>query len=258
MLSLTFSLTEIERFLFVLLRVSSMTLLIPIFDSRSIPIMVKVGLCLSLALILHQALQMEPFIFIGELIPFVMGVAGEVLIGAMMGLVIRLLFAAAQLAGELAAFQMGLTIANVIDPMTSAQVSIMSQVIYFAAVLLFWCLDGHHLVIRVLVESFRVIPPFGMKPSPALLEFLMKRVADMFVIGVRMGAPLIVSLLLAALVIGLVARTVPQMNVFMVAMPVKIFIGLIFLVISLPLIAHLMGVLFAGIRQDLLTVISLF
>jgi len=78
------------------------------------------------------------------------------------------------------------------------------------------------------------------------------------VVGMRIGAPLIVSLLLTTLVIGLVARTVPQMNVFMVAMPVKIFIGLVFLAISLPMMARLMAVLFSDIRRDLLTVISLF
>lgn len=258
MLSLTFPLAEIERYLFILLRVSSMTLMIPIFDSRNIPAMVKIGLCLSLALLVHQTLHRETFVFIGELIPFIIGVAGEILVGAMMGLVIRILFAAVQLAGELAAFQMGLTIANVIDPMTSTQVSIMSQIIYFAAILIFWCLDGHHLIIRVIVDSFRTIPPFGMNPSPGLFEFLMQRVVDMFVVGMRIGAPLIVSLLLTTLVIGLVARTVPQMNVFMVAMPVKIFIGLVFLAISLPMMARLMAVLFSDIRRDLLTVISLF
>ncbi|MGD9974675.1 MAG: flagellar biosynthetic protein FliR [Desulfatirhabdiaceae bacterium] len=258
MLSLTFPLAEIERYLFILLRVSSMTLMIPIFDSRNIPVMVKIGLCLSLALLVHQTLQPEPFVFIGELIPFIIGVSGEILVGAMMGLVIRILFASIQLAGELAAFQMGLTIANVIDPMTSTQVSIMSQIIYFAAILIFWCLDGHHLIIRVMVDSFRTIPPFGMNPSPGLFEFLMQRVVDMFVVGMRIGAPLIVSLLFATLVIGLVARTVPQMNVFMVAMPVKIFIGLVFLAISLPMMARLMAVLFSDIRRDLLTVISLF
>lgn len=257
MLSLQFPLDEVQRFLLILLRVSVMTLLTPIFDSRNIPAAVKAGFCLSFGIFCYRMLQPAPLPPISDPVTLASGVAQEVMIGAMMGLVVRLMFAAVQLAGELVGFQMGLTIANVVDPVSSNQVSIISQMLYFFAILIFFVINGHHAVLHAAMESFSLIPPFGMRLSEALGLFTMGRITAMFRISLVFGAPMIVSLVLATIVIGLIARTVPQMNVFMVALPAKIWIGLFFLGISLPLMAHVMQRFSVELRGQMTTILHL-
>lgn len=237
MVTLQFPWAEIQRFLFILLRVSTMILLVPVFDSRNIPLMVKAGLCLSLSIFCYQFLRVQPMEPLSDLVTFGVGIAQEVMIGAMIGLVVRLLFAGIQLAGEMIGFQMGLTIANVIDPVSSNQISIISQMLYLFAILIFWAMDGHHTVFHALAESFALIPPFGMRLSEPLGRFTLDQAVAMFRMALLFGAPMIVSLVLATLVIGLIARTVPQMNVFMVALPAKIWIGLFFMGTSLSVMA---------------------
>jgi len=256
-LTLQFPWDEVQRFLLILLRVSVMTLLAPIFDSRNIPVAVKAGFCLSFGVFCYRMLRIAPFSPISDLIPLAVGVAQEVMIGAMMGLLVRLLFAAVQLAGELVGFQMGLTIANVVDPVSSNQVSIVSQLLYFSAILIFFVMNGHHTALRAAMESFSLIPPFGMRLSESLGLFTLERITAMFRISLVFGAPMIVSLILATIVIGLIARTVPQMNVFMVALPAKIWVGLFFLGISLPLMAHVMQRFSVEMRGQLETLLRL-
>ncbi len=240
MLTIQFPWNEVQQFLLILLRVSIMTLLAPVFDSRNIPVVVKAGLCLSFGIYCYKVLRIAPFVPIPDLATLAVGVAQEIMIGAMMGLLVRILFAAVQLAGELVGFQMGLTIANVVDPVSSNQVSIVSQLLYFSAILIFFVMKGHHTVLYAAMESFSLIPPFGMRLSESFGLFTVDRITAMFRISLMFGAPMIVSLILATIVIGLIARTVPQMNVFMVALPAKIWIGLFFLGVSLPLMANVM------------------
>jgi flagellar biosynthesis protein FliR len=257
MTALSISLPQIQLFLFIFLRVSAMTLTVPVFDSRNIPAAFKVGLCFTITLVLYPIVKLEPVAFSASLIPLSIGVVCEILIGVIIGFVIRLIFSGIQLAGELAAFQMGFSVANVIDPMSSSQVPVISQMMYMFAILIFLTTNAHHWVLRALVESFRLIPPFGFHSSGALMARLTQAAADLFVIAVKTGSPVIVSLLLVSLGLGLVGRTVPQMNVFMVATPVNILIGFLFISLSLPLMMTYLTQLLNGMGKEILQVIKL-
>lgn len=235
MTSLRISVPQILLFLFIFLRVTAMTLMVPIFDSRNIPATFKIGLCFAMALVLYPIVRLDPISANLSLIPLVIGIAGEIFIGAIIGYVIRLVFTAIHLAGELVAFQMGFSVANVLDPMSSTQVPVISQLIYMFAIMIFLTTDAHHWIIRAAVESFTIIPPYGFHSSGGLMAYLNQSMTHLFVTAVRAGAPVIVALMLVSLGLGLVGRTVPQMNVFMVATPVNILIGFFFLSLSLPM-----------------------
>jgi flagellar biosynthetic protein FliR len=257
MTALSISLPQIQLFLFIFLRVSAMTLTVPVFDSRNIPATFKVGLCFTIALVLYPIVKIEPAALSPSLIPFAIGVAGEILSGVIIGFVIRLIFAGIQLAGELAAFQMGFSVANVMDPMSNSQVPVISQMIYMFAILIFLTTNAHHWVLRALVDSFTLIPPFGFHSSGSLMARLTQAAGDMFVIAVKTGSPVIVALLLVSLGLGLVGRTVPQMNVFMVATPVNILIGFLFLSLSLPLMTTYLNQLLNGLGKEILQIMKL-
>jgi flagellar biosynthesis protein FliR len=257
MATLSISLLQIQLFLFIFIRVSAMTLTVPVFDSRNIPAVFKIGLCFTVALVLYPIVRLEPVALAPSVISFVIGIACEILTGVIIGFLIRLVFTGIQLAGELVAFQMGFSVASVIDPMSSSQVPVISQTIYMFAILIFLTTNAHHWVLRALVESFSLIPPFGFHSSGNLIARFIQAAGDMFVIAVKAGSPVIVSLLLVSLGLGLVGRTVPQMNVFMVATPVNILIGFLFLSLSLPMMMTFLTQLLNGLGNEILQIMKL-
>ena len=257
MTTLTISLPQIQLFLFILLRVSAMTLTVPVFDSRNIPAVFKMGLCFTITLVLYPIVRLEPVAFGPSVIHYAIGIACEVVTGVIIGFLIRLVFTGVQLAGELAAFQMGFSVASVIDPTSGSQVPIISQLVYMFAILIFLTTNAHHWVLRALVESFTLIPPYGFHSSGDLMTRLTQAGAEMFENAVRAGSPVIVSLLLISLGLGLVGRTVPQMNVFMVATPVNILIGFLFLSLSLPMMMSFLSQLLNEIGKELVQIMKL-
>lgn len=257
MIALTISLTQVQLFLFIFLRVSAMTLTVPVFDNRNIPVMFKIGFCFTMALVLYPIVRLKPTLITPSVIQFAVGVAGEIAIGATVGFLIRLIFAGIQLAGELAGFQMGFSIANVFDPMSSNQSPIISELMYMFAIMILLTVNAHHWILRAAAQSFTIIPPFGFHASGSLMTFLMDAVRNIFVLAIKIGSPVIASLFLISLGIGLVGRTVPQMNVFMVATPLNIIVGLLFLSFSLPMMAAYLAHIFGGIGRELVHVMKL-
>jgi flagellar biosynthetic protein FliR len=189
-------------------------------------------------------------------IPFGIGVISEVILGVIIGLSVRMVFSGIQLAGQLAGFQMGLAIANVMDPVTSTQASILAQINNLIAMLIFLSMDAHHWLFRALVESFRMVPPFNVQFGSSVIFQLMGLGGKLFVIAIQVAAPIMAALLLTSVVFGLMARTVPQMNVFIVAMPLKIIVGLLFLALSLPYWVPFLGQLFITMGNDIRLLLS--
>ena len=245
-------LPQLQIFFLIFLRVGAIMMFIPIFDSRSIPVLFKAGLAFSVSILLFPILKLDDLPFINSTIPFGIGVIGEIMMGAVIGLSVKLIFAGIQLAGQLVGFQMGLAIANVMDPITSAQVSIIAQLNNMLAMLIFLTINAHHMFLRALAESFRLIPPFNVQFSNSLIEQLISISGNMFIIAFKVGAPVIVALLLTSVAFGLIARTVPQMNVFLVAIPLKIVVGLLFLAFALPYLLPFFRQIFNESGRDIL------
>jgi flagellar biosynthetic protein FliR len=124
------------------------------------------------------------------------------------------------------------------------------------ALLIFLTVNAHHWFLRALAESYRLVPPFGFQVSNSLMEQIVQLAGSMFVIGLKIGAPIIAVLLLTSIAFGLIARTVPQMNVFFVAMPLKIFIGLLFLGFSLPFLLSFLKQLFRGLGETIFLILK--
>jgi flagellar biosynthetic protein FliR len=247
-------------FFLVVVRVGAIVMSMPVFSSNSIPILFKIGLAFAISMALFTILDLEPVAVSGHIFPFTIGVhifpftigvIGEVMIGIIIGLSVRLIFAGIQLAGQLAGYQMGLAIANVMDPSSSEQFPILAQFNQLLAMLLVLATNAHHLFLRALAESYRLVPPFGFHFSNSVMQQVVDLGGNMFVIAIQVGAPVIAALLLSSVAFGLVARTVPQMNVFIVAMPLKIVVGLLFLGFGLPYFAAFVTALFRGFGKHI-------
>jgi flagellar biosynthetic protein FliR len=257
MLALNLSLGQLQAYLVIFLRVSAILFVAPVFDNRSIPILFKAGLALSISLLLYPVVQLNTDAAFENIFRFAFWVGAEIALGVVIGMSVKMFFTGIQLAGQFAGFQMGLAIANVMDPSTSAQMPILAQFKNLFAMLIFLVTNAHHWFFRALVESFTLVPPFQIQVHDNLFAAVMAMAANIFIIAIKIGAPVMGAMLITSVAFGMLARTVPQMNVFIVAMPVKILLGLIFLSISLPYIAAFLGERFAYLGRDLLEIIKL-
>ncbi len=230
----TFPLIKLQMFFLIFLRVTAIMMSIPVFDSKTIPVVFKAGLAFSISIMLFPLIKIDEIPDFSNIITFGIGIVGEIMFGLIIGMFVRMIFAGIQLAGQLAGYQMGLAIANVLDPATSEQFPIISQIYNLIAMLIFITINAHHWFLRAIKESFTLVPPLGFHFSSSLADQLVSLSGNIFVIAVKVGAPIIVVLLLTSVAFGLIARTVPQMNVFIVAMPLKIAVGLLFLILSIP------------------------
>jgi flagellar biosynthetic protein FliR len=236
-------------FLLILLRTSSLFVTMPFFSSNNIPAMVKIGLSLALSIMLQPLLDLDAGAYPREITGFALLAAGELMIGAIMGLCVRMLMTSVQIMGQLAGFQMGFAVANVIDPIGGDQASILAQFCYLMAFLLFLALDGQVIIINALKDSFAYVPPGTFSISSGLFETMMRLAGAMFSLALQIGAPLIGALLFTQVAMGIVAKTVPQMNILIVGFPVTISVGMIFLSLIMAIMVSILSGRFSGLTE---------
>lgn len=237
-------LPSFPAFLLVFVRVTSFFLMMPLFSYRSIPASHKIGLGFFMAWIIFFTID-APLLEINSTYFFL--VMKEALVGLTIGFVAYMILAAIQIAGGFIDFQMGFAIANVIDPQTGAQSPLMGQYLYTIGLLLLLTVNGHHLLLDGVFNSYRFIPleqpwiPFG---NENMVEFVIRAFNTMFIIAFQMAIPVVGSLFLVDVALGIVARTVPQLNVFVVGLPLKIGVSFIVLIAVMSVILLVVSQLF--------------
>ena len=256
MISINISFHQIYIVCVIFIRVCAIILTIPFLDSKNVPVLVKIGLSFAISIILIQIINSDGFIIRSSTTTFILGLIGEVLLGLIIGFSVKLVFSGIKLAGQLVGIQMGFGMAMVLDPMAGSQVSVISQMKNIFAMLIFLTINAHHWFIRALVESFQIIPPLSFRISGSLLEQLLKLVGNMFIISLKVGAPVIAALLITTAALGIIARTVPQMHIFIVAMPIKIMVGLFIMILAMPTLMNYMEQLFGILANDILHLLN--
>lgn len=243
--------------LLIFLRVAGILFSAPILDTATIPALFKVGLGLAVSVLLLPVVETVVSVKDLGLMAFVIGVVSEIAIGVTIGLSAKLLFTGIQLAGQIAGYQMGFAVANVVDPATSTQIPILAQFYNLTAMLVFLAINAHHMFFMALVDSYTILPPLGLHFNPQLVEMIMQLAANMFVVAIKVGAPLIAVMLVVSVGMGLIARTVPQIHIFIVAMPLKILIGMAFMIIVAPYLTAFLIDLFSSYQVTLFDLIRL-
>ena len=218
---------QILSLLFVFLRISVVLFLLPIFGSVNLPRIWKASVALILTVCLGPMVIHRPIVAIhgGWQLAFMLG--SEVLLGAILGLAVLLIFSSLEVAGEFMGFQMGFTIVNVIDPQNDTQTSVIGEFIYVLGLLIFFTINGHHYLLQAMIRSFELVPPGGFALHASAASKIVKLSGQMFVIGLKIAAPVIAALLLTTVALGIVSKTVPQINILIVGFPLNIGIGLL-------------------------------
>ncbi|GAA0331919.1 flagellar biosynthetic protein FliR [Bacillus carboniphilus] len=222
----------IPAFLLIFIRVTSFFLVVPLYSYRTIPTIHKVGFSGFLTLIMYFSVDKQLPVIEEH---FFLLLIKELMFGLLLGLVAYIILAAIQIAGGFIDFQMGFAIANVMDPQTGAQSPLMGQYFYTITLLFLLAVDGHHLLLDAIFYSYEFVPlaqetlPLG---KSELALFITKSFALMFLIAFQMSLPVVACLFLVDVALGITARTVPQLNVFVVGLPLKIGVSFIFIILT--------------------------
>jgi flagellar biosynthetic protein FliR len=152
---------------------------------------------------------------------------------------------------------MGFSVANVIDPMTSQMSSVITELQYLIAMLVFLTVNAHHLFFQAIIQSYALLAPLSFHFSGQLMQFIFDTSRDIFVIALKISAPIMAVMIFTNVGLGVMARTVPQMNIFIVGFPLQISLGLIFLGITAPLFVHITQAIFISLEGKIVTMMRL-
>ena len=253
---LPLSYDEFKTFFLILTRVSVILFLFPFFSSRVIPVLTKAGLALVITVILYPVMDTSPGAFPATAWGMARMVLSELIVGMILGLLVQMFFEGIRIMGQLVGFQTGFAITNILDPQSGMQVSILSNMAYLVAMVLFLLLNGHHILLGAMRESFQIIEVGSLNLNRQIFQRVMASSADMFVIAIKIGAPAIAALLFTKVAFGLITKLMPQMNIMIVAFPVQIVVGLLFFGVCLSVLLGSMEKYLGGLGPVLTNTMS--
>ncbi|GAB4361683.1 MAG: flagellar biosynthetic protein FliR [Deltaproteobacteria bacterium] len=223
---------QIGTFLLAFTRVAGLVFAAPVLGNRNIPAQVRILFSLLLTMVLLPLLPAAPVA--PESAGFLPAMISEVLLGAFLGFVGTLLFAAAELGGHLAGYPMGFAIANVLSAETERQTSVLSSLFALTALLTFVLSDAHHLFLAALLKSFRSLPLGGFAVNGGATSSLIRLSTGIFSFGFALAAPVLAVTLFITVAMGILSRSMPQIDVFFMGFVVNTGAGIFMLFLSIP------------------------
>ena len=220
----------IASFLWPFIRILAMLATAPVFDNRTVQRRTRLGLAALIAILMMPLLPAPPVLSSAQAIPVLIQ---QILVGVAMGFSMRLVFAAFEMAGDLLGLQMGLAFAQFIDPARGTQTPLIGSFLGVLAMLTFLVIDGHLLVIAAVVQSFELIP-ISANLSVVNSQSIALAGSIMFMLALQISLPVMAAVLISNIVLGILARAAPQLNVMSIGFSITIGVGLWILWVSLP------------------------
>lgn len=243
-------------FTIVLFRTASVLFFSPIYNQTNIPLLVKIGLALVLTFAIFPTISNTQQALPDNLPSFILLIFKEIAIGFLIGYVATLAFGAFVMAGELVSADMGLSMAEMVDPLFGDRVSPISQIFQLIAFILFLSINGHHWLINALVLSYKTVPITGFIETGFTISKLVQMFSGLFVSAIKVAAPVMIIMAMVVVVSGFLARSMPQLNIFMLIFPTKIIVGFLVLAMVFPFITRSMEHLFNLLRKDMLSLVG--
>ncbi len=223
---------------------------LPLLDMRSVPPLWRIALAFSFAAALAPGIANSlpaPAVTLSWPV-LVMEAVRSLVVGALLGFTINLVFTAVRYAGSIVGMQIGFAIVNSYDPMSNSQVSVISQLYYLLAVLLFFTTGAHQILVAAMFQSCIAVPPFASGDPVGGAWYLLREFGTVFSLGLKIAAPVVIVLLLVSASMGVIVKTVPQLNVLVVGFPIKIGVGLITVGLSLVYFRQVTTVVMSGMQ----------
>jgi flagellar biosynthetic protein FliR len=213
-------------FLLVLARVSGLVMTAPLLMSAEIPLQVRALLTVTLALLLTPSQLGAPLAYPSNLVALALLIVGELALGMILGLGVMIVLSGVQVTGQIISQLSGMSLADVFNPGFDSEVPLLSHLMYLVTLSAFLLIGGHRQLIGALVHTFQTVPLGNAKLPPGLGDMLATLLGESFSLGIRAAAPVMVALLLATILLGLISRTIPQINVLVVGFGINSFITL--------------------------------
>ncbi|HZK02024.1 MAG TPA: flagellar biosynthetic protein FliR [Anaerovoracaceae bacterium] len=228
---------EYMIYLFVVLRMAGAIFFNPVFGRKNVPAIVKVGLSLGIALCAYQQLSQVQVVHYTAL-EIVFSMMKELAVGYAIGTVVQLFLAIFHIGGGVMDLQMGLGMASLYDPNTGSQISITGNLITTMFTLLFFITNSHIRFIAIAVKSFQVIPIGFTAISPKIGVYIIELFGFILVYALQLALPLIITQLIVEVAVGILMRVVPNINVFVVNLQVKLGVGVIVILTIIPVLVR--------------------
>lgn len=225
--------------LLVFLRISSVIVVAPFLGSRGIPVTIKLFLSLVISYIIYLTLDKNLILPIEANWTLFVFAVKEIIAGLIIGFMLQFVFFAVNYAGTLIGFDMMLNMAEVFNPNEDVQSNIIGEMLYYGALMIFILINGHHYLIQSLIYSYKVIQVGNFIISEPLHIYLVKLTASVFVLAIKIASPILVSFFLVHIAEGIIARMIPQMQVFFVTQPLKLGLGIFLILLTLPLYIYM-------------------
>jgi flagellar biosynthetic protein FliR len=237
---LNWTMSQFLTVIIIMVRVGPLLFLMPVIGSRSVPAQVKALATVATAFVLSSSVPVDITSLPTTTLGFMIFSLSEICFAGLLAVFARLVFTSVQIAGQMVGIQMGMGMAGVMDPQFGIQVSMVGQFWNLMAVLIFLSINGHHLFFKTLSESYTWVKPGTLIVTQATYEGMMQGVMHMFVLAVKIMAPASAAVFFSHVAMGIIAKTVPQIPILIVGLPLNIGVGLIFVGLSLAYFFPLM------------------
>jgi flagellar biosynthetic protein FliR len=257
MTNLSFSLSELEYFLLVFMRIASFVYVAPFFSTKGIPNNVKIGLSVFIAYIMYSYGPEHVYPQYNTILGYCIIVLKEVTVGLLIGLGAQLCTSVVLFAGRIIDMEVGLSMASVFDPTTNEQSSITGVLLQYGVMLILYTTGLHRYLIKALMETFTLIPIDHISiNTEKLISSIINFLGDYIVIGFRICLPVFASITLMNIVLGLLAKLAPQMNMFSVGIQLKLLAGLSVLVITVGMLPDISNFISTKIQQMVVSMVE--
>ena len=228
-------------FVMVLTRISAFFMVLPVFGWKSIPVRIKVALTVLVAVFFTviTPLAIEPTGV--SVLEAILLIANEAVYGLALGLIVTFVFTAVKFSGRIVERQMGLAMAQILDPLTGERSQPLGSLLEMIFIILFLSANGHHFFLLIISRSYETFPAGSMPTMPVLAGGIVKAGSTMLLLGLRLAAPMLAAFLVLMVVLAVLARMVPEMNILFISLPLRVGLGLLMAAIFLPLINSFVG-----------------
>jgi len=241
-----------DIFLLIFVRVTGLFVVSPIFGRKNIPVYYKIGFSFLIAVILSHVLPVPDLTEYSGLLSYLLLIAKEFVIGLALGYISYLIITSIYLAGQIIDMHIGFGMVNIFDPLTNIQIPVTANFYFIFATLVIFAIDGHHLLIYTLCDSFTLLP-VGSKivAGQSMLDFTVNIITSVFSVGFRIAAPITAAVLITDVALGIIAKAVPQVHVFIVGLPLKILVGFAVMAVTITVFRSVVHVLMGGMHEEI-------
>lgn len=244
---MNFTVENAEFYLLIVMRMSGFIFTAPILSVRTIPVKIKVLLTLGFSILIYASIPYESMDYLG-----VIGYAGlvikELILGILIGFFCNICTHILNFSGQLIDMEIGFGMVNQLDPLNNLNITVTGNLYNYFVSMILIITDMHHYIIRAFIDVFQVVPIGEINFQPNMYLIMLRFMKDYFIIGFRIILPIFAAMLIVNVVLGILARVAPQMNMFVIGIQLKVFIGLAIILIAIQWIPEVADFIFSEMK----------